>query len=59
MEIKVIETESLTVVRIYPAESYPEVFDNGIYFKVYNNGDFSRDYPRSLYHYEIIEKEND
>lgn len=57
--IKVIDSATLRVVRVYPAENYPEVFDNGMYFKVYNNGDFSREYPHSLYHYEITETEGE
>lgn len=57
--IKVIDSATLRVVREYPAENYPEVFDDGIHFKIYNNGDFSRAYPHSIYHYEITEKENE
>lgn len=58
-EVKVIESVTLKVVRVYPAETYPEVFDDGIHFKVYNSGDFSRAYPHSIYHYEITETEGE
>lgn len=58
-DVKVIESRSLKVVAHYTETQYPEVFDDGVNFKVYANGTFSKAYPKNHYHYNIIEKEND
>lgn len=59
MEIKVINIETSRTVATYTADMHPEVFDNGMYFKVYANGNFSKAYSPTIYRYEITEKEND